>query len=1410
MASRRTDTVAKDFDSIVESLVEFASTEFGPQTNSNRVWTDFNISSFSRNWAELLGYLGDQIMFYLDVQSNQAYLETATIPAYIARIAEQVGFSIPTQQSASGVVEFTTSGAYTIPSGTIVASNDLQYFTTRNISGNSAGTAQVDVVEGALVSEGFVAEGAQNESIILSQPLIVVDQDNANPELRSPIVTVNGETFTVVDFVTDSSPTDRIAKKRLLPDGRTQLIFGDGIFGQRLNPNQQIQVTYRTGGGSAGNVEIGEINQLVSTITNVDSVTNPARLTGGSDELTVEELKERVPLAAQTASGATALKDYADILEANFTQVLSANSAINNNLEGVDVDVFVLPRADTVTNITDNTTLFNTLTNFLEDNKKVGTKFLIQNAEEILMIIELEVFLNRDASRSSVESDIREKIAEFFDLQTGGESGTGIGFAETVKVGDIFDILKTIEEIDRFEVKKFTVSPRLEATVASPNQEFFQSEVEVFSDSEESEWAVVTSEVANPEPTDGQVGYTVFKRTLGTATSLTENTLTDSNLDLTLKSGNAIVVSSTTVTDSQNVFSPGQFDSQILVDNNNNIWLISETKSKSIIVQSPALNDASVTAVTNGAYSIVKSFLGEKIAINGISFTVLYNTGNTFFSLGANFNVIATAGTDFFLSEEQSNKGTYGVPCAISSVTAQGANPGDLVDIEFSGNPNLAAVDDTFVLIDRNNETFEVLSVSDDETIIAQYGSQLIADGEVEITDDAGSTSNVAMAFRPTIDVSNSLVTVGIYLERVSNPVGNIQVEIREDNSGAPGTLIATSDAVPVGSIPSGAGFNLVNFNLATQISLTNGVTYHYVINGDNSYKISFGAGDGSIKVGVDETLLDYIPATTAQGTVTVSNNGNINFEKKSSASITVIDNNIRRRIQAKNEIQIVDNDFSGSNVIIVAGIGFEEGVDFSAGASITDTRDNLLAAINGSLSTTLLATPLDTDSIELTALELNFPGESGNALTIEVSESSPNNYSIRGTNFSGGVDGDKVTINGPKFLNTSLVSYTYDTNTGEVTFGSAVSLPAFETGMLFRDGAGNTFTVNATDDSSDVVLLSTGLTVDNTTGDEFSGSILGDFVFEFGSGSLAIGGDVDTTAENLRTAIDTDITNFTVTRATNVVSIEVDFFGAAGNDYTITLDDIGTSNFEVTQFTGGQNSDTITVGSDVFKAVETSSSPNEFTVGVDATTTAVNLADKIDALGNAVANASGGVVIISANTPGEAGNAVALQKAEVVSGTFTLSGSTLEGGQDNFKVRVSDDNTTFTARVPEADMPFRILFGVDKLSVVSKSDAAGNQVIPVASVDNQVDSSIGKRYFSDNGEVSFLLASKSENFLIIGADDVDVYGKGTVNGNVGIQVDGFVFRTSSFKDDVTNLRDNEIVVLQDDRLTINLLGGVE
>jgi hypothetical protein len=118
------------------------------------------------------------------------------------------------------------------------------------------------------------------------------------PEQYSPVLMANGTTWLDYDG-----------------DGGTTIRFGDGTFGASPAPGTAFTVTYRTGGGWAGNVPADTIVNVApgqaqgSAIT---SCTNPFPATGGAEAETIAQVRARAPgkFSAEPL-GAVLAADYA-------------------------------------------------------------------------------------------------------------------------------------------------------------------------------------------------------------------------------------------------------------------------------------------------------------------------------------------------------------------------------------------------------------------------------------------------------------------------------------------------------------------------------------------------------------------------------------------------------------------------------------------------------------------------------------------------------------------------------------------------------------------------------------------------------------------------------------------------------------------------------------------------------------------------------------------------------------------------------------------------------------------------------------------------------------------------------------------------------------------------------------------
>lgn len=504
------DYVTKDYNSVVDALISFANVNYGPGTSANRLWTSFNADSFSRNWLEIVAFVADALFFYLDNQATQSYLQTATVRSAIRNIAKQFGFTPASATSASGVVQFTTNAGGVIPRGTrLQSSTGVNFYLTNDVVAPVAGTYNGTVIQGELVSETFVSTGIQNEEFTLRGPNVITDLTNLNPLDITPRLTVGGNSYSLVDSFIRHNGEDTPAVKDSLgniiggggrvftlderPNGKPFVEFGDGVFGRKLASGETVAITYRTGGGSSGNISAQSLNTMLDSNVIVTSVTNPADFSGGADEQSIEQLRQLIPASLRTLDRAVTGPDHSDILVSNFSEVFAASTELNTTDPGVDINIYVVPQGLGIQKISDNIILRNRLASFLDRRKMVTVQFQILDAFGVEALVSFEVFITDTTSKNTVRQAIVTALTQFFNLSSGGPQGAGIGFAEPILLKDVGNLIENIDGVERFEIKRLTYSPRVQKNTVGLITDYNTSKVTVFPNVQEREWLFAAS-----------------------------------------------------------------------------------------------------------------------------------------------------------------------------------------------------------------------------------------------------------------------------------------------------------------------------------------------------------------------------------------------------------------------------------------------------------------------------------------------------------------------------------------------------------------------------------------------------------------------------------------------------------------------------------------------------------------------------------------------------------------------------------------------------------------------------------------------------------------------------------------------------------------------------------------------------
>ena len=256
------------------------------------------------------------------VVSSQAELEWHLI--------EEAGFVVSLHAPA-GSLEFVKEGATTYElvevdsvrresDGrlTILLTSPLQHSYDRdtvrvsaNIACATQGESKVEVLGSGNASRSF-------QKFTLKQtPLTFVSASRASGTESTLEVRVNDVLWTEAPSFFGLDPDDRCYVTRQADDGKTTVMFGDGVTGARPPTGvENIRANYRVGLGLAANLKADQLNLLLTRPLGVKAVTNPKPSTNGDDAEPRDAARQNAPLTVLTLDRVVSLQDFEDFARA--------------------------------------------------------------------------------------------------------------------------------------------------------------------------------------------------------------------------------------------------------------------------------------------------------------------------------------------------------------------------------------------------------------------------------------------------------------------------------------------------------------------------------------------------------------------------------------------------------------------------------------------------------------------------------------------------------------------------------------------------------------------------------------------------------------------------------------------------------------------------------------------------------------------------------------------------------------------------------------------------------------------------------------------------------------------------------------------------------------------------------------
>ena len=162
-----------------------------------------------------------------------------------------------------------------------------------------------------ILGSGDATSSSQIFMLEVDDIAFIADATRASGVRAALDVHVAGRTWTQVDTLAGSTPTDPHYTVRMTQDGHVEVGFGDGVHGRRLPSGPgNVRASLRVGTGAAGNLDPGQLQQIARPNPRVAAVTQPLPTSGGGDRETVDSLRTNAPASLLTLERAVSLRDF--------------------------------------------------------------------------------------------------------------------------------------------------------------------------------------------------------------------------------------------------------------------------------------------------------------------------------------------------------------------------------------------------------------------------------------------------------------------------------------------------------------------------------------------------------------------------------------------------------------------------------------------------------------------------------------------------------------------------------------------------------------------------------------------------------------------------------------------------------------------------------------------------------------------------------------------------------------------------------------------------------------------------------------------------------------------------------------------------------------------------------------------
>ena len=341
-----TQYTSLDFDQIKAQIKDFL------RSNSNFSDFDFEGSNFSV-LIDTLAYNTYINSFNANLVANESFLDSATIRENVVSLARNIGYVPRSKTAAVATIKIgdinlgnttpSTPTFLTLRSGLVcvgsVANTTYRFSipdevsSSRVVSINGVSFAQFDdpisVYQGTLLQRVYRVDTAKDQRFIIDSPNI--DSSTLRVYVKGTGDVGFGRQFAQVDNILNISRNSEIYLAQEVQDEKYEILFGDGLFGKKLENASVITARYIVTDGENGNGPSefsfqGSFTQSDKTLYTPSEniiVTTVTNAVNGAEVEDVSTIKYFAPRLYSAQYRAVTPRDYETIIQKIYPQTES-------------------------------------------------------------------------------------------------------------------------------------------------------------------------------------------------------------------------------------------------------------------------------------------------------------------------------------------------------------------------------------------------------------------------------------------------------------------------------------------------------------------------------------------------------------------------------------------------------------------------------------------------------------------------------------------------------------------------------------------------------------------------------------------------------------------------------------------------------------------------------------------------------------------------------------------------------------------------------------------------------------------------------------------------------------------------------------------------------------------------------